>query len=151
MVSLMKLMTKLLITSLLFVAALPAADIAGTWLGQIPTTTATGDARGTFQQVAFQFIQNGTKLTGKLYGDLESAPIIEGKVTDDQIEFVVIAQEQQGNQITATKLRFTGSLKKDGDIEITRVRESATNAGNGGTYNFKADNSKRTFSLKKAL
>ena len=81
-------MTKLLITTLLCVAILPAADIAGTWLGQIPTTTATGDARGTFQQVAFQFVQNGTKLTGKLYGDLESAPIIEGKVTDDQIEFV---------------------------------------------------------------
>jgi len=147
----MKFMNKLLMTALFCAATLPAADIAGTWLGQIPTTTATGDARGTFQQVAFQFVQSGAKLTGKLYGDFESAPIIEGKVTDDQIEFVVIAQEQQGNQIVATKLRFTGSVKKDGDIEITRVRESAINAGNGGTYNFRADNSKRTFSLKKIL
>jgi hypothetical protein len=142
-------MRTLLLTALLCAATLPAADIAGTWLGHIPTTTAVGGDRGTFQEVAFQFVQKGTTLTGKFYGDNEAAPIIEGKVSGDQIEFVVIAQEQQGNQITATKLRFTGTVQKDGEIEITRVRESATNAGNGGTYNFKADNSKKTFGLKR--
>ncbi len=101
------------------------------------------------QQVAIKLVQNGTTLTGKLYSDYEGAPIIEGKVSGDTVDFVVIAQEQQSNQITQSRLHFTGTLQKDGTIEITRNRESATNAGNSGDYKLKADRAKQTFLLKR--
>ena len=54
---------------------------------------------------------------------LEGAPIIEGKVSGETVDFIVIAQEQQSNQITQSRLHFTGTLQKDGTIEITRKRD----------------------------
>ena len=141
----------LLIASLLCAATLPAADFGGTWMGRSPTTLATGGNRGTFQEVAFKFIQNGTTLEGKLYGDYQSSPIIEGKVSGDEITFIVVAPEQQGNSIVETRLRYTGVINKDGEIELTRIRESATNAANGSVYKYKVENSKQTFHLKRLL
>src|SRR5258708_16355951 len=141
-------MRTLLITSLLFAATLPAADFGGTWLGEVPFGF-NGQYLHMSQQFAIKFVQNGATLTGKLYGDYEGAPIIEGKVTGDAIDFVVIAQEQQSNQITQSRLHFTGTLQKDGNIEITRTRESATNAANSGAYKARATNIKQTFLLKR--
>ena len=46
-----------------------------------------------------------------------------------------------------TRLRFTGSLK-DGALELTRDRDGATTAGNGGTFVAKT-NPKQTFRLKR--
>jgi hypothetical protein len=141
-------MKTLLITSLLCAATLPAADFGGTWLGEIPFGF-NGQYLRMTQQVAIKLIQNGTTLTGKQYSDYDSAPIIEGKVSGDQVDFVIVAQEQQSNQITESRLHFTGTLQKDGSMEITRMRESATNAGNSGVYKFKAENAKQTFILKR--
>src|SRR5262249_12068217 len=100
-------------------------------------------------QIAFQFVQNGATLTGKLYGDYENSPIIEGKVTGDAIDFVVVTQEQQGNQINRSRLHFTGSVHPDGSIELSRTRERSTNAGNGGDYKGKANAPKQTFLIKR--
>jgi hypothetical protein len=142
-------MRTLLITSLLCAATLPAADFGGTWLGEVPFAF-NGQYLRLSQQVAIKLVQNGTTLTGKLYGDYQNAPIIEGKVTGDAIDFIVIAQEQQSNQIVESRLHFTGTLQKDGAIEITRTRESATNAGNSGVYKTnKAGSTKQTFLLKR--
>lgn len=144
----MRLMRTLLLTGLLCAATLPAADAGGTWLGQIPFLF-NGQHLRLSQQVAIKIVQKGPTLEGKLYGDYESSPIIEGKITGDQIDFVVIAQEQQGNQINESRLHFTGTLQKDGEMELTRVRESATNAGNGGSYKYKDEQAKQTFRLKR--
>ena len=134
-------MRRLLISSLLGAVTLLGADFAGTWMGQIPGRD------GELRDVAFKFTQNGATLGGKLYGDDRSTPIVEGKVSGDQITFLVVAPEQSGNQINETKLRFTGSMK-DGEIELTREREGSRNAGNGGSVQFRGA-TKQTFRLKR--
>ncbi|MEX2262237.1 MAG: hypothetical protein WD696_09815 [Bryobacteraceae bacterium] len=126
----------------LFALGLPGADFAGIWVGQIPV-------RNGLQDIAFQFTQNGSKLGGKLYGDYQSAPITEGIVSGDLVTFIAIASEQAGNQINETRLRFTGSMKA-GEIELTREREGATNAGNGGIVQSRGS-SRQTFRLKRLL
>ena len=123
--------------------ALPlrGADFSGIWTGQLPTRN------GEFVDVAFQFIQKGSAITGKQYGDYQSSPIAEGSVNGDEITFTVVAQEQAGNQINDTKLRFTGVLK-DGALELTRERKESKNAGNGGGVQFKGD-SKQKLTVKR--
>ena len=120
-----------------------AGDITGIWTGQIP------GRNGDLLDISFKFTQDGATLGGKLYGDYMSAPITEGKISGDQVTFLVIAPEQAGNQINRTKLRFSGTIKA-GEIELTREREGSTNAGNGGGVQFKG-NTKQTFRLKKLL
>ena len=122
---------------------LSAADLSGIWTGQIPTRN------GEKQDIAFEFIQNGTKLGGKLYGDYQSSPITSGIVARDLVTFVVLAPEQAGNQINETRLRFTGSIK-NGVLELIRERESSTNAGNRGDVQLRA-NAKQTIQLKRLL
>jgi hypothetical protein len=118
---------------------LPAADISGIWLG----TVQVGGRRPQLQDVAFQFTQKGTTLTGKLYLDQGSTPVTKGTIEGDQITFQVVAREQAGNEIIQTVLRFTGSVK-DGEIELTRERQEVRAAGNAsaaftrpGTQTFK--------------
>ncbi len=150
-------MRKLILACLLCAWAASAADLTGIWVGQIPSRN------GEPQDIAFKFTQNGTTLGGKLYGDYQSAPISEGKISGDQVTFVVIAPEQAGNQINKAKLRFSGSIQAttqasargnpelpSGEIELTREREGATNAGDGGSVQFRG-NAKQTFRLKRLL
>ena len=132
---------KLAIFGLVCATALCAADVSGIWMGQIP------GRNGEPQDIAFKFSQSGATLKGKLYGDYQSTPITDGKVAGDEVSFIVVAPEQAGNQINQTRLRFTGSIK-DGEIELTRERESATNAGNGGVVQFKG-NAKQIFRIKR--
>ena len=105
---------------------LSAADLSGIWMGNV-----TGGRRNTVTDYAFQFTQNGTTLTGKLYLDYGSTPILKGTIDGDKISFQVVAREQSGNEINQSVLRFTGTLK-DGEIEITREREEIRAAGNSG-------------------
>src|SRR5689334_16709312 len=86
---------------------LPAADISGIWLGSVQS----GGRRPQLQDVAFQFVQKGTALTGKLYLDPGSTPIQKGTIDGEQITFQVTARQQAGNEIVQTVLRFTGTLK----------------------------------------
>ena len=136
-------MRKLILACLLCACTVSAADLTGIWVGQIP------GRNGEPQDIAFKFTQNGTTLGGKLYGDYQSAPISEGKISGDQVTFVVIAPEQAGNQINKAKLRFSGDIQA-GEMELTREREGATNAGDGGVVQFRG-NAKQTFRLKRLL
>src|SRR5437660_828899 len=70
------------------VLILQAADISGIWFGSV-----TGGRRNQVQDFAFQFIQKGTTLTGKLYVDYGSTPILKGTIDGDQIAFQVVARE----------------------------------------------------------
>jgi hypothetical protein len=106
---------------------LQAADISGIWLG----SGMTGGRRNQVQDIAFQFIQKGTTLTGKLYLDYGSTPILRGTVDGDEIKFQVVAREQAGNEINKVMLRFTGMLKQ-GEMELTRERQEIRAAGNSG-------------------
>src|SRR5437773_2711817 len=117
---------------LLLASSLFAGDITGIWVGQIP------GRNGELLDISFKFTQDGSTLGGKLYGDYQSTPITEGKISGDQVAFVVVAPEQSGNQINRTKLRFSGSVK-GGEMELTREREGSTNAGNGGGVQFKGN------------
>src|SRR5258708_37772939 len=118
-------MRRLPILVICFALNLICADLTGIWIGRMPARN------GEFQDISFKFTQDGATLGGKLYGDYQSTAITEGKITGDQISFLVIAPEQNGNQINRTRLRFTGVIK-DGEVELTREREGSTNAGNGG-------------------
>jgi hypothetical protein len=109
------------------VLSLQAADLSGIWLG----TATTGGRRNQTQDFAFQFIQKGPELTGKLYLDYGSTPILKGTLDGDRITFQVVAREQAGNEINQSVFRFTGVVK-DGEIELTREREEIRAAGNSG-------------------
>jgi hypothetical protein len=109
------------------VLILHAADVSGIWLGSVNG----GGRRNQVQDLAFQFIQKGTTLTGKLYLDYGSTPILKGTIDGDQIAFQVVAREQAGNEINQSVYRYTGTLK-DGEIELTREREEIRAAGNSG-------------------
>ena len=85
-------------------ACLYAEDFSGIWTGQIPTRN------NDTQEISFQFIQEGSKISGKLYGDYKSMPIIEGKISGNVLAFVVPSQEQAGNQINETRFRFSGRM-----------------------------------------
>jgi hypothetical protein len=126
----------------LSVASLPAADLSGFWLGSVTG----GGRRNQVQDVTFQFIQSGATLTGKLYVDYGSTPILKGTIDGDKIAFQVLVREQAGNEINQSVLRFTGTLK-DGEIEITREREEIRAAGNSGAAFAKPGT--QTFRLKR--
>ena len=117
-----------------------AADLTGIWTGQVTT-------RGGVQDVTIKLEQQGTKLTGKLYDDRGSSAISEGKTVGDVVIFVVAVQEQSGNQINDTRLRYTGSLR-DGTLELARDRESSTIAGNSGGV-FQRSSAKQLLKLKR--
>jgi hypothetical protein len=128
---------------LLTVAGLSGADLSGIWVGQIP------GRNGAMLDVAFQFQQKGAVLGGKLYGDYQSTKITEGSVNGDEVNFLVVTAEQAGNQINETRLRFTGKMI-GAELELTRKREGARNAGNGGGVQLKQD-AGVTFRLKRLI
>jgi hypothetical protein len=136
-------MRRLAVLAMISAACLSAADFSGMWIG-----SATGGRRNQIQDFAFQFVQNGTTLTGKLYQDYTSAPIIKGTIEGDQITFQVLAKEQSGNEINTAMLKFTGTLK-DGEIEISKEREEIRNAGNAGAGFVRPQ--KQTFKLKRLM
>jgi len=115
-------------------ALLLAADFSGTWIGD---TT----------DFAFQLVQKGTVLTGKQYGDQQSTPISKATVSGDLISFVLVRQEQSGNEINESRIRFTGRLIGN-ELELTRERESSTRAGSGASANT-GKNPRQTFRLKR--
>jgi hypothetical protein len=117
------------------------ADLTGIWVGQMPLKN------GDYQEVAFKFVQKGTTLEGKLYGDYQSRPISDGKIAGDLVTFVVNAQEQAGNQINESKLRFTGRINGT-ELELFREREASRNAGDGGAAQLK-ESPKQSCHLKR--
>ena len=127
---------------LLAISSLAAADLTGIWVGRIP------GRNGEMQDIAFQFRQTGAKLDGKLYGDYQSSPIVQGTVAGPLVTFVVSGSEQAGNQINETKTRFTGKFE-NGEIELLRERESSHNAGNSGAVEQRRNAPRQAFKVKR--
>jgi len=121
------------------------ADVSGIWLGQVK-------ARNAEQDIAFQFVQKGTMLGGKLYGDYGSSPIVEGKISGDQVTFLVVTREQAGNEVNESRVRFSGCLN-GGEMELTRERESSTGAASGASVEIRnrPDRPPQTLRLRRLL
>ena len=134
-------MKKVAAALFLWAAGLAGADFSGIWVGQLPTRN------GEFVDIAFQFTHKGGVLGGKLYGDYKSTPITQGVVYEDNLTFIVVVQEQSGNQINDNRVRFTGAMK-DGAIELVREREASITAGNGEKAFFRG-NAKQVVKLKR--
>lgn len=131
-------MMKLAVLALFGLSVFSADKISGIWLGQISTR------QGDIVDVSLQLSLNGTKIGGKLYGDYKSNPIVDGYVWGEAVMFVVQASEQAGNQINESRLRFTGKLNSNGELELTRERETSVNAGNTGSSVTRPGQNQRT-------
>ena len=114
-------------------ASVPAADLTGVWTGKLP------GRNDTFTDIAFKFVQTGSTITGKLYGDYNSNQIVEGKAEADRIEFVVVTREQRGNEINDTRFKFTGTVKENGEMELTRERQNVSKVASGEPVTVKND------------
>jgi hypothetical protein len=127
---------------LLLLAAISAiaADLSGTWTGQIPARN------NEVQDLTFRLVQQGGTLTGKLYRDTSSVPVLDGKIDGERISFRVESQEQVGNVFVVVKYNFTGTIK-GAEIELTREREANPIFNNGNPANRALQ--KPTFTLKR--
>jgi hypothetical protein len=100
-------------TALLAMTA-SAADVAGKWVGQMPTRN--GDTR----EATFNLKADGDKLMGTMSGPGGDIEIKDGKVSGNDISFKV-PLEFNGNSFV---LIFKGTISGD-QIKFTRGREGA--------------------------
>jgi hypothetical protein len=102
-------MTKKLIfaVTLMIVLAfgLFAADVTGKWTAQVPGRGGQGT-----RDVTFTLKADGANLTGSMTGfQGNEIPITEGKVTGDNVSFVIV-QERNGNTM---KQSYSGAVSGD--------------------------------------
>lgn len=109
-----------------------AADLNGIWNGYIL------NRQGDKIDVSMKLTQTGNLIGGKLYGDYKSSPVVEGIVVGETVNFVVLAEEQQGNQINESRIRFEGKFVNDNELLLNRQRERSSAAGNSGNAATKA-------------
>ncbi len=103
-----------------------AGDLSGIWHGDV-------EGRRGPRSLSFQFVQEGETLSGKLYEDQGSSPIVDGTADADSLAFVVVAREQAGNQVNLVTYRYEGRLV-EAQLEVTRVRVGAVDAVSGAEY-----------------
>ena len=90
----------LLVGFCVLAVAAPAENLTGTWMGLIPSQR---------RDIELKIVQNGAALSGKLYREGASSPIIEGKVDErGEVEFVVETREQAGNQVNIVGVPVRG-------------------------------------------
>lgn len=126
---------------MMWLALLMAADFNGTWIGTLE------GRNGTVEDLAFRLEQKGAVLSGKQYGDFESTPIVKGTVSGNLVMFVLVRQEQAGNEINQTRIRSSGRMLGS-EIELTRERESSTRSGSGAAAALR-NNPRQTFRLRR--
>lgn len=88
--------------------AVAAAEVAGKWKAEF--TTPDGQTRTSL----FTFKVEGDKLTGTVSSPRGDAPIQEGKVSGDQISFVVV-REFGGNEV---RINYKGKISGD-ELKLT--------------------------------
>jgi hypothetical protein len=89
-----------------------AADLTGKWTGAVPTRD--GGTRDT----AFNFKQDGEKLTGTMAGMQGDVELKDGVVKGDEVSFNTVLNFN-GNEV---KLVFKGKIAGD-EIKMSRQRE----------------------------
>ena len=88
-----------------------AADISGKWTAQVPGRD------GTPQEQVFTFKVSGGSLTGTVAGARGDQEISEGKVSGDDVSFVVVRKMQDTEMKTTYKGKIAGN-----EIKFTSVR-----------------------------
>jgi hypothetical protein len=96
-----------------------AADVSGTWSGQMPTRD------GGTRDVTFKLKQDGGALTGTMSAFDNDIAIKDGKVDGNNLSFSVTL-EFNGNEV---KLLFTGT-SEGSELKMTREREGSGNKQN---------------------
>lgn len=91
-----------------------AADVTGTWKGQRPGRD------GNMMDVTFTFKADGETLTGSTTMRNNQIPISDGKISGDDISFVV-KMEMGGNSM---KMNYTGKVSGN-EIKMKSQREGA--------------------------
>src|SRR5262245_13330638 len=100
--------------AVLLAMTVSAADVAGKWVGQMPTRG------GETRETTFNLKASGGKLTGTMTGPQGDVEIMDGKVSSNDISFKV-SFEAGGNTIV---ILFNGVVSAD-EIRFTRKREGA--------------------------
>lgn len=90
----------ILLSVLILAAAAVAADVAGKWKAEFQTPD--GQTRSSL----FTFKVEGDKLTGTVSSPRGEAPIQEGKISGDEISFVVV-REFGGNEV---RINYKGKV-----------------------------------------
>ncbi len=91
-----------------------AADINGTWKGQRPGRD------GNMMDVTFQFKAQGATLTGSTTMRDNEVPISDGKISGNEISFV-IKMEFGGNSMV---MKYTGTISGN-EIKMKSQREGS--------------------------
>jgi hypothetical protein len=82
-----------------FVLLACAADVTGTWKGSMDTPNGS-------REVTFNFKTDGDKLTGTISGRQGDVPIQDGKITGEEVSFVVV-RNFNGNEF---KMQYKGKV-----------------------------------------
>ena len=100
--------------AILLVMTAAAADVAGKWVGNMPTRD------GQTRETTFEFKASGDTLTGTMSGPQGAIDIKDGKISGGDFSFKV-SFDAGGNTIV---LLFKGTVSGD-QIKFTRKREGA--------------------------
>jgi hypothetical protein len=95
-----------------------AADVTGKWTAQVP------GRQGNTTETTFNFKADGAKLTGTMSGRNGDVEITDGKISADEISFVVV-RNFNGNEI---KMVYKGKVS-GGEIKFTRTMEGGQGGG----------------------
>ena len=89
-----------------------AADISGKWVAQVP------GRQGNMQEQTFTFKVDGGKLTGTLTGARGDQEISDGKVSGDDVSFVIIRKFQEmemkstyNGKVTGNEIKFSMTMQ----------------------------------------
>jgi hypothetical protein len=114
-----------ILTTVLFalcVVTAVAADISGKWTAQVPS-----GRDGTPQEQVFMFKVSGGSLTGTVASPRGEQEISEGKVSGEDVSFVVIRKFQEMEMKTLYKGKIAGN-----EIKFTREMQMPAGGGMGG-------------------
>jgi len=97
-----------------------AADVTGKWVAQI-------QGRQGMTETTFNFKVDGAALTGSMTNPQGETPITEGKVSGDEISFVIVRKFGE-NEV---KILWKGKVAGD-EIKFTREFQGGMMGGPGG-------------------
>jgi hypothetical protein len=116
----MKIFLGILLVLLSLSVAAPAADISGKWQAEMKTPD------GQTRTSTFEFKADGEKLTGTVGSTRGNTEISEGKISGDDVSFVVVRkfndQEFKMNykgKVNGNVINFSVTMGEDRTFELT--------------------------------
>jgi hypothetical protein len=115
--------------ALLALAVVPAlaADVTGKWVAQVPGRD------GQTREQTFTLKQDGEKLTGTVGSPMGDTEISEGKVSGDDISFLVVMKMQDREMKQLHKGKASGN-----EINFTREMQGGPGGAGGPPVEFTA-------------